>query len=423
MQLKSLLNRVHPVKRFVYEKVQLVEEPEQPNGVSVEVHIRPRQGSRGICGGCGQPGPGYDRLDDRRFAFVPVWGIAVTLIYAMRRINCQRCGKIHVERVPWAEGKRPITRAYECFLATWAKRMSWSEVGSAFWVSWECVFRSVKTVVDYGLAHRDLTGIKAIGVDEVAYAKGHRYATLVYQLDGHSRRLLHVVEGRTARSLLTFFRMLKKSGIDARKSIRFVCSDMWQAYLKVIKKKLPDALHILDRYHIVANLNKALDEVRADEARQLKSDGWSILKRSRWLLLRRRKNLSGKQRYRLRNILQWDLRTVRAYLLKESLNALWEYKSPTYAGRCLDAWCRQVMRSRLDPMKKVARSLRNHRELILNWFHARRQYNSGVVEGMNTIVKLRFRQAFGFRTFDGIEVALYHQLGALPEPEIAHRFC
>ena len=100
-----------------------------------------------------------------------------------------------------------------------------------------------------------------------------------------------------------------------------------------------------------------------------------------------------------------------------------EYKSPTYAGRCLDAWCRQVMRSRLGPMKKVARSLRNHRELILNWFHARRQYNSGVVEGMNAIVKLRFRKAFGFRIFDAIEVALYHQLGNLPEPEITHRFC
>ena len=257
----------------------------------------------------------------------------------------------------------------------------------------------------------------------MAYSKGHRYATLVYQLDGHSRRLLHVAEGRASRSLLPFFRMLKKAKIDARQSIRFVCSDMWKAYLKVIKKKLPDALHILDRYHIVANLNKALDEVRADEARQLKSDGWSILKRSRWLLLRHRKNLSGKQRYRLRNILQWDLRTVRAYLLKESLNALWEYKSPTYAGRCLDAWCRHAMRSRLEPMKKVARSLPNHRELILNWFGARRQYNSGVVEGMNALVKLRFRKAFGFRTFDAIEVTLYHQLGALPEPEIAHRFC
>ena len=187
-------------------------------------------------------------------------------------------------------------------------------------------------------------------------------------------------------------------------------------------KKLPEAMHILDRYHIVANLNKALDEVRAEEARQLKAEGWEILKRSRWLLLRRRKKLKYKQRYRLRNILQWNLRTVRAYLLKESLQALWEYKSPTYAGRCLDAWCRHAMRSRLDPIKKVARSLREHRELILNWFRAKRQYNSGVVEGLNTLVKLRFRKAFGFRTFDAIEVALYHQLAQLPEPEVTHRF-
>ena len=157
---------------------------------------------------------------------------------------------------------------------------------------------------------------------------------------------------------------------------------MWQAYLKVIAKKLPEALHILDRYHIVANLNKALDQVRAEEARQLQAEGWSILKYSRWLLLRRRKTLDHKKRYRLRQILQWNLRTVRAYLLKESLSALWDYKSPTYAGRCLDAWCRQAMRSRLEPMKKVARSLRQHRELILNWFVAKRQYNSGIVEGL-----------------------------------------
>ena len=115
---------------------------------------------------------------------------------------------------------------------------------------------------------------------------------------------------------------------------------MWQAYLKVIAKKLPEALHILDRYHIGANLNKALDQVRAEEARQLQAEGWSILKYSRWLLLRRRKTLDHKKRYRLRQILQWNLRTVRAYLLKESLSALWDYKSPTYAGRCLDAWCR-----------------------------------------------------------------------------------
>ncbi len=114
---------------------------------------------------------------------------------------------------------------------------------------------------------------------------------------------------------------------------------------------------------------------------------------------------------------------MRAYLLEEGLQALWEYRSPTHAGRFLDAWCRQAMRSRIEPIKKVARSLREHREPILNWFRARKLYNSGVVEGLNALVKLRFRKAFGFRTLQTIEVALYHQLGCLPELELTHRFC
>ena len=215
----------------------------------------------------------------------------------------------------------------------------------------------------------------------------------------------------------------RRIGQDLIDPIRFVCSDMWRAYLKVIQKKLPGAWHILDRYHLVANLNKALDQVRAEEARQLAKEGWDVLKGSRWLLLRRRKRLTGKQRWRLRQILQWDLRTVRAYLLEEALQALWEYRSPTYAGRFLDAWCRQAMRSRLEPIKRVARSLREHRASILNWFRAKKRFNAGIVEGLNGLVKLRFRKAFGFRTFDAIEVALYHELGELPEPELTHRFC
>ena len=111
------------------------------------------------------------------------------------------------------------------------------------------------------------------------------------------------------------------------------------------------------------------------------------------------------------DILQWNLPTVRAYLLNEGLHTLWDYKSPTYRGRCLDAWFRQAMRSRLEPITKVARSLCEHPQLILNWFIAMKQYNAGIVEGLNAMVKRRFRNVFGFRTFDGIEVALYHQLG------------
>jgi transposase len=240
-------------------------------------------------------------------------------------------------------------------------------------------------------------------------------------------RLLYVAQGRSVRSLLGFFQMLRREGRrrgrDLIGNIGFVCSDMWRAYLKVIGKKLPHALHILDRFHLVANLNKALDQVRADEARQLKAQGWDVLKGTRWLLLRRRKSLSGKQRWKLWQILRWNLRTVRGYILVQGLSALWDYRSPTHAGRFLDAWCRRVMRSRLEPIKQVARSLRQHRESILNWFRPKKQFNAGIVEGYNGLVKLRFRKAFGFRTFGAIQTALYHELGELPQPKLTHGFC
>jgi transposase len=424
MQIKTLLNRVHPVKGFVYGRLRNVEDDSAPNGTRIEVAVRSRKGSRGLCSGCGEPGPGYDRQPQRSFDFVPVWGIAVALLYALRRIDCPRCG-VKVERVPWCDpaSKSPMTTAFKVFLSRWAKLLSWRQTAVCFGVSWDSVYRAVADIVAYGLKHRDLSGIEAIGVDEVAHAKGHKYLTLVYQLDSGCRRLLHVSRGRSLRSLLEFFRMLKKAKVDYASTIKYVCSDMWQAYLTVIKKKLPGALHILDRYHIVANLGKALDQVRAEEARKLKKEGWDILKNARWLLLRRRKRLTGRQRFKLRQILQWDLRTVRAYILVEGLQALWEYRSPSHAGKFLDAWCRQAMRSRLEPIKKAARSLRGHRELILNWFRAKKLYNSGIVEGLNLQVKLRFRKAFGFRTVEAAEIALYHQLGQLPEPPLAHRFC
>jgi transposase len=424
MQLKTLLNRVHPVKGFVYSRLRQVEDDSAPNGFRIDAHVRARRGSRGLCSVCGDPGPGYDHLPIREFEFVPLWGVAVTLLYALRRIDCPRCG-IRVERVPWCDpgSKSPMTTAFKLFLSRWAKLLSWRQTAISFGVSWDSVYRAVADMVAWGLAHRDLSGIGAIGVDEVAYAKRHKYLTLVYQLDSGTRRLLHVSRGRSLRSLLEFFRMLKKAKVDYTRTIQFVCSDMWRAYLTVIAKKLPAALHILDRYHIVANLSKALDQVRADEARGLKKQGWDILKRSRWLLLRRRKRLSGRQRFKLRQILKWDLRTVRAYLLVEGLQAMWEYRSPQHAGMFLDAWTRQAMRSRLEPIKKVARSLRQHRELILNWFRAKKQYNAGIVEGLNLQVKLRFRKAFGFRTLEAVQIALYHQLGQLPEPTLAHRFC
>jgi transposase len=133
-----------------------------------------------------------------------------------------------------------------------------------------------------------------------------------------------------------------------------------------------------------------------------------VLKQSRWSLLKRRENLTGKQRVKLRELVQYNLHTVRAYLLKEAFQQLWSYASPTWAGKFLDAWCTDVMRSRVEPMKKFARTACSHRELILNYFRARKAFSSGIVEGLNNKAKVTMRKAYGFRTFRATEIALYH---------------
>ena len=168
-------------------------------------------------------------------------------------------------------------------------------------------------------------------------------------------------------------------------------------------------------------MNKALDEVRAGESRRMASEGRvPVLKKSRWLMLKREENLKTEQRFRLRDLLRYNLKTVRAYLLKEAFQQLWDYNSPVWAGKFLDEWCRQVI-SRIEPMKKIARSLRQHRELILNYFRAQKLLSSGVVEGLNNKAKVTMRKSYGFRTFRALE-RLYHSLGKLPEPESTHEF-
>jgi transposase len=306
------------------------------------------------------------------------------------------------------------------FLGRWAKRLSWLEVASVFKTSWMTVFRSVSWIVKYGLKHRSLSGITAIGIDEIQYQKGHRYLTVVYQIDHDCRRLLWIGRDRTRKTLLRFFKFMGKNA----STIRYVCSDMWKPYVKVVAKKLPHAVHILDRFHLMSQLNKALDKIRAGEARRLKQQGYEpILTHSRWCFLKRPANLTTKQKAKLNEVLQYDLRSVRGYLLKESFQGLWEYSSPYWAGWFLDRWIGRVMRSRLEPLKKVARSFREHRQLILNWFKAKKQFSCGIVEGLNYKIKLRLKKAYGFRAYKVAEIALYHTLGDLPEPKLTHEFC
>jgi transposase len=417
------LNRVQRFVGFVYHEVRLLEC--DGGQAKIEIQLQPHGGMRGRCSQCQQPAPGYDRLPVRRWQFVPLWGIPTYFLYAPRRVRCAVHGVV-VEHMPWSEGKRPITRAMMGFLARWARRLSWRETARVFGTSWEAVYRSVQWFVEWGLSQRKLQQVESLGVDEIHWGRGLRAAnflTVIYQIDGHCRRLLWVGKGRSERTLR---RGLKALGPEVVKGIRFVCSDMWKPYLNVLAAEAGQALHVLDRFHITMHLNQAVDQVRRAEGTRLRAASKrkaGKLKHMRWSLLRRGSRVRGRARQKLNALLVSKLSTGRAWELKEVFAHFWKYKSVTWAGAFLDYWCERAMRSRLEPMKKVARMLRAHEELLLNWFRAKGEISSGAVEGLNNKIRVVTRRSYGFRTYDAMEMALYHTLGRLPEPESAHRFC
>ncbi len=228
----------------------------QGRPLSIEITLERHGGIRGRCSPCQRSAPGYDRLPERRWLFVPLWGIPTYFRYAPRRVECAEHGVV-VEHIPWSDGKRPVTCAMMGFLARWARRLSWRETAQVFQTSWEAVYRSVEWFVEWGLAHRELRRIESLGVDEIHWGHGLRadnFLTVIYQIDAHCRRLLWIGKRR---SEVTLRRGLKVLGLEVVQGVRFVCSDMWKPYLNVIAAEAAQACHVLDRFHITTHLNQA----------------------------------------------------------------------------------------------------------------------------------------------------------------------
>jgi len=230
MLLQTILNRTHKVKGFVYGKIDF---SEWGGDLSLKVDVKPHARNRAVCSGCGRKRAGYDTTNPRQFEFIPLWGIRVFLIYTMRRVDCPACG-VKVEQVPWADGKKEITTAYQWFLASWAKRLSWKQVAEAFHSSWYNVFTSVEMAVEWGRQRVNLEGITAIGIDEMQWGRGHNYITVVYQINEGCKRLLWIGPHRRVKTLLRFFRWF---GEERSSKLEFICSDMWKPYLKVGEKE------------------------------------------------------------------------------------------------------------------------------------------------------------------------------------------
>src|SRR5207245_462602 len=340
LEVKTILNRIQHFAGFVYREVRFGYSAR--GRLRIHVRLEPHRSSRGSCSACRRPAPGYDRLPQRSWLFVPLWGIKTYFFYAPRRVDCPVHGVV-VEHIPWSDGKRPVTLTMMCFLSRWARRLSWRETARAFRTSWECVYRSVEWFVQWGLAHRPAA-----------------------------------------------------------------------------------ALQLLDRLRITTHLNQAVDQVRRAESGRLRaiaSAQAAHLKNMRWKLLRRGSRVRGKARQQLNALAASKLVTARAWILKEIFLHFWSYRSLTWARYFLDDWTWRALRSRIEPMMKVARMLRAHQDIILNWFRAKGEIYSGAVEGLNNKIRVVTRRSYGFWSYDAMEIALYYTLGRLPGPELTHKFC
>ena len=408
MPMNSILRRTLGIKRHVIKEFS-----EDESGLIVRLDVW--KGRRLPCSTCGTLGVLRDRLAERQWKHVPLWGIPVRLAYRPARVKCKHCGKIRVEAIPWSTGKSRLTTGLIWLLAGWCKLVAWQQVADRYGVSWSTVAGAVKAAVKYGLEHREMAGVLYIGIDELSRRKGHVYVTNVYDLD--EKRLLWSGEGRSKETLEQF---IAEHGEALQERVVAICCDMWQPYIDMIKAHFPNAVLVFDRFHITQHLNAAVDEVRREEAAELKKTNPELLKRTRYIWLKNAENLTEQQRARLGYLEKLNLKCHRAYLLKEFFREFWEYGSKGWAKRFLDKWFWWATHSRLKPLRNFAWMLRRHEDDILSYFDVR--IDNGTVEGLNNKAKVVSHRCYGFRTAKTYITALYHCLGKLPEPEMVHRF-
>jgi len=408
MLLKSIIQNTLGIKHHRIERLER-------NEGKIKVYLSPWKRHRLPCSHCGSPGRVRDRLRERSWRHVPIYGESVTLHYRPSRLRCPTCRKIRVEAIPWSQGKSPFTTILSGVLSHWAKLLAWEVVARLFHVSWSTVAGAVRQAVQYGLQHRELGTVLSIGIDELSRRKGHVYVTNVYDLKG--KRLLWSGEGRSRETLEAFF---QEHGKALQDKVVGVCCDMWDPYIEVIRHSLPNAILVFDKFHIVQHLQRAVDEVRKEEARELRKKNPEILLRTRYIWLKNPENLTDMQRARLGFLELLNLRTGRAYLLKETFREFWTYKRKGWAKKFLVKWIWWATHSRLKPMRDFAQMLRNRMDDILNYFDLR--IDNGAVEGFNNKAKIVSHRCYGFRTAKTYITALYHCLGDLPEPHFVHKF-
>ena len=360
-----------------------------------------------VCPECLARAPIHDHRD-RAWRHLDTFQYKTILHARVPRLNCPNHG-IRQLRVPWAEDRSRFTALFEALAIDWMKEASISAVAERLRLSWDELAGIQERAVQRGLARRKLEVIRFIGVDETSYQKRHQYVTIVSDL-GHPPRVLYVAQDRVRGSLNDFWGSLNQSQLEG---IEAVVMDMWESYLGSAYRHLPnpDGKIVIDKYHVAALLNRAVDQVRAGENRELLRHGRRDLVGTKFLWLKHPDHIEEAKWQDFQRLRQSNLKTARAWALKETAMALYDSERPSEAAGIFRQWHDWATRSRLEPMIRTAQTLQSHWDEIFAWF--RHRVTNAAAEGINAQVQRIKFMARGFRNRKRFRNAIYFHLGRL----------
>ena len=364
------------------------------------------------CPCCDEPASGYETRR-RHWRHLDTCQYKTILVADVPRVECSSHGVKQID-VPWAQAGSSFTALYESLAIDWLKEASFAAVARCLHLSWDEVDGIMQRAVKRGLARRQLeepgAGAPArLGVDETSFAKRHEYVTVVTDLD--TSEVLYVGEKRTTATLETYYESLSESELNR---IEAVCMDMWPPYIKATMKHVPGAEEKIafDKFHVAKYLGDAVDKVRRREHRGMKRAGDDRLTGTRYLWLMHPASMKlGIWRDRFNDLRSSALQTARAWALKETAMGLWNYVSRGWAMKAWKLWLSWALRSRLEPMKKVARMIRDHLKGIITAI-VMTATNAGA-ESINAKIQRLKRMACGYRNRERFRRAIYFHLGGL----------
>jgi transposase len=360
------------------------------------------------CPQCQKSLPCRDHAEERVWRHLDTCQFQTHLHARIPRVDCPDHGVLNV-MVPWAEAHSRFTMLMESLIINVLQECA-TVTGACelTGVSWDEAFGVMQRAVCRGQLRKQNLPIKHLGVDEKAFRKGHSYMTVVCDLERST--VEYVAENRKAESLAGYYQRLSPTQMEA---LEAVAMDMWEPYVKATLENVPLAADkiVFDRFHIMQHLNEAVDKVRRQEHRELSTEGCDALKGTKHWWLYRYDNVPDKHLRAFEAVRDQNLRTSRAWAIKETLRDLWDYRSVAWARKFFKRWFGWARRSKLTPIKKVATMLLNHLTNILTY--CKHPITNGVAEGLNSKIMTIKRKACGYRNKEHFKTVIYFFCGGL----------